>query len=212
MSQYLPIIALAVSVIALALSILIPFIHSRNNRHWDEKELRDKVANAVRERERVERIVVDKVNSNLSRTEQSKNKIDKDLIVNEIIDRLKPEVQKMMSEMIPRMPVPKDDGNAKGSAMPSWKRYGFYGKDSFVLTESPTNTSVYSFVADPKNEQKAWFDVFDVQKVVKDPNLLQDGCCSIEGEGNNLLTLEKGLAVCKDGKWVLDKKLKIKFS
>ena len=212
MSQYLPIIALVVSIIALVLSILIPFIHSRNNDHWNEKELRDKVKemvlSAVKDSKSVERIVTDKVDGILSRTELPKNEFHKEELINEIMGRLKPEIQKMKEQI----PLPKDEGSANGKVKSGWKKYGFYGKDSFELAELPTGSTVYCFVSDPKSDEKAWFDVFDVQRVVEERNLLQDGCCSIDGEGNNLLTLEKGLAVCKDGKWTLDKKLKIKFS
>lgn len=208
MNQYLPIIALVVSFIALAFSILIPFIHSRNNDHWDEKELRDIMVKTVRDSERVEKMISDKVESKLSRMEKSMSGFPKDEIVNEIMERLKPEIQKIVVQR----PASKGEGNPTGSVKSSWKRYGFYGKDSFVLTESPTSSTVYCFVCDPTSDQKAWFDVYDVQNVVKDPNLLQDGCCAIEGEGKNLHTLEKGLTVCKDGRWVLEKRLKLKFS
>lgn len=210
MSQYLPIISLVVSIVALALSILIPFVHSRNNDHWDEKEIRDMVVTAVRESERVERIVTDKVNSKLSRIEIPKNNLHMDELVDEIMERLKPEIQKMKEQM----PLPKKEGSATGNVRSGWKKFGYFRERTggFELTDSPTGSTVYCFVSDPKSEEKAWFDVFDVQRVVEERNLLQDDCCSIDGEGNNLLTLEKGLAVCKDGKWTLDKKLKIKFS
>ncbi len=208
MSQYLPIIALVVSAIALALSILIPVIHSHNNDHWNEKELRDKVVKTVRDSERVEKMISDKVEAKLSRMEKSKSGLPKDEIVNEIIERLKPEIQKIVVQR----PLPKSEENHTERDKSGWKRYGFYGKDSFVLTESPTSSTVYCFVCDPTSDQKAWFDVYDVQNVVKDPNLLQDGCCAIEGEGKNLHTLEKGLTVCKGGRWVLEKRLKLKFS
>lgn len=208
MSQYLPILSLVVSIIALALSILIPFIHSRNNDHWDEKELRDMVVKAVKDSERVERTISDKVNSKLSHLEKTKADFSIDKIVNEIMERLKPEIQKMKGQT----PMQKDERTANGKVKLGWKKYGFYGKDSFELTESPTGSTVYCFVSDSKSEKKAWFDVFDVQRVAEERNLLQDGCCLIEGDGSQLFTIEKGLAVCKEGKWMLEKKLKLRFS
>ena len=212
MSLYLPIISLVVSIIALALSILMPVIHSRNNDHWDEKELRDKVVDMVRNSERVQKIVSDKVEAKLLRMEKPKMMLSKDeeeVLVDQIMEQLRPKIQKMM-ELTPLRN--NDEESEERGPSPNWKRYGFYGKDSFVLTESPTESTVYCFVSNPKTEGKAWFDVFDVKNVIKERNLLQDGCCSIDGEGDNLLTLEKGLAVCKDGKWMLEKKLKLKFS
>ena len=210
MSQYLPIISLVVAIIALMLSILIPFIHSRNNDHWNEKELRDMVVKAVKDSERVERTIADKVNSKLSHLEKPKADFPIDKIVNEIMELLKPEIQKMKEQM----PMPKDEVIAKGKVKSGWKKYGYFREKigGFELTESPTGSTVYCFVSDPKSDNKAWFDVFDAQRVIEERNLLQDGCCILDGEGNNLLTLEKGLAVCKDGKWTLDKKLRIKFS
>lgn len=210
MSQYLSTIALVVAIIALMLSILIPFIHSRNNDHWNEKELRDMVVKAVKDSERVERTIADKVNSKLSHLEKPKADFPIDKIVNEIMERLKPEIQKMKEQM----PMPKDEVIAKGKVKSGWKKYGYFREKigGFELTESPTGSTVYCFVSDPKSDNKAWFDVFDAQRVIEERNLLQDGCCILDGEGNNLLTLEKGLAVCKDGKWTLDKKLRIKFS
>jgi hypothetical protein len=206
---YIPLI---LSAIAIILSVLAPLIHNHNNYHWDEEELKGIVKSSVKESETIAKIITDKVQSRLANKEQSKKTIlSKDEIVEEVLERLKPEIQKIVSETMLQLSHQTNGVDAKGKANSNRKRYGFYGEDSFVLSDSPTETSVYSFVIDPKNEQKAWFDVYDVQKVLQDKNLLQDSC-TIEGDGSRLLTLEKGLAVCKDGKWGLEKKLKIKLS
>ena len=209
MITYLPLI---LSAIAIILSVLVPILHNHNKDHWDEKEIRDKVVKIVNESVRVEKVISDKVQSRLTNKEQpKKTMISKDEIVNDVLEQLKPEIQKMISEIPHQMLQQTESLGAKENHTTSKKRYGFFGKDSFILSDMPTETSVYSFVTDPKNEQKAWFDVYDVQKVLQDKNLLQD-CCTIEGDGSSLLTLEKGLSVCKDGKWTLEKKLKLKFS
>ena len=209
MMTYLPLI---LSAIAIILSVLAPIIHNHNNDHWDEDELKKIAKSSVKESETIVRIITDKVQSRLTNKEQPKNTVvSKDEIVEEVLEQLKPEIKKMVSETILQVSHQTNSVDAKGEANSNRKKFGFYGEGSFVLSDSPTETSVYSFVTDPKNGQKAWFDVYDVQKVVEDRNFLQ-GCCSIEGDGSRLLTLEKGLAVCKDGKWVLEKKLKIKFS
>lgn len=206
---YLPLI---LSAIAIILSVLVPILRNHNKDHWDEKEIRDKVVKVVNESVRVEKIISDKVQSRLTNNEQpKKTMVSKDEIVEEVLEQLKPEIQKMVSEISRQTSQQTDSLSEEEIHHASKKRYGFFGKDSFVLSDSPTETSVYSFVTDPKNEQKAWFDVYDVQKVLQDKNLLQD-CCTIEGDGSKLLTLEKGLSVCKDGKWMLEKKLKLKFS
>ena len=209
MMTYLPLI---LSAIAIILSVLVPILHNHNKDHWDEKEIRDKVVKVVNESVRVEKIISDKVQSRLTNKERpKKTMVSKDEIVEEVLEQLKPEIQKMVSEISRQTSQQTDSLSEEEIHHTSKKRYGFFGKDSFVLSDSPTETSVYSFVTDPKNEQKAWFDVYDVQKVLQDKNLLQD-CCTIEGDGSKLLTLEKGLSVCKDGKWMLEKKLKLKFS
>ena len=206
---YLPLI---LSAIAIILSVLVPILHNHNKDHWDEKEIRDKVVKVVNESVRVEKIISDKVQSRLTNKEQpKKTMVSKDEVVEEVLERLKPEINKMVSEALHQVSRQTENVGAKEESKPNRKRYGFYGKDSFVLTETPTDTTVYCFTTDPKNEQKVWFDVHDVQKVIQDKNLLLD-CCTIEGGGSGLLTLEKGLAVCKDGKWMLEKKLKLKFS
>lgn len=205
---YIPLI---LSAIAIILSVLAPLIHNHNNYHWDEEELKGIVKSSVKESETIAKIT-DKVQSRLTNNEQpKKTMVSKDEIVEEVLEQLKPEIQKMVSEISRQTSQQTDSLSEEEIHHTSKKRYGFFGKDSFVLSDSPTETSVYSFVTDPKNEQKAWFDVYDVQKVLQDKNLLQD-CCTIEGDGSKLLTLEKGLSVCKDGKWMLEKKLKLKFS
>ena len=209
MMTYLPLI---LSAIAIILSVLVPILHNHNKDHWDEKEIRDMVVKVVNESVRVEKIISDKVQSRLTNKEQpNMTMVSKDEIVEDVLEQLKPEIQKMVSEIPHQMLQQTESLGAKENHNTSKKRYGFFGKDSFILSDTPTETSVYSFVTDPKNEQKTWFDVYDVQKVLQDKNLLQD-CCTIEGDGSSLLTLEKGLAVCKDGKWMLEKKLKLKFS
>ena len=208
MSQILLIVSLVLAVLALALSVLIPVIHLRKNKHWDEKELREKVVHIVKDSQRVEKIISEQVQTRVSRMQQP---ISKDEIVIDVLEQLKPEVQKMVDEMIVKTSKSTVDDKQKVIDATTRRSYGFYGKDSFVLTDSPTDSTIYCFTTDPKDEQKAWFDVFNVNAVTKDKNMLQ-GCCSIEGKGERLLTLEKGLAICKDGKWVLEKKLKIKFN
>ncbi|MBR5719667.1 MAG: hypothetical protein IKX38_01505 [Bacteroidales bacterium] len=209
MIEYIPLI---LSAIAIIFSVLIPIIHNHNKYHWDEDKIRDKVVKSIKESERVERIIIDKVQSRLANKDQPKiSTLSKDEVVEEVLERLKPEIYKMVSEALHQVSQQTESVGAKEESKPNRKRYGFYGKDSFVLTDTPTDTTVYCFMTDPKNNSKVWFDVHDVQKVTQDKNLLLD-CCTIEGEGSRLLTLEKGLAVCKDGKWMLEKKLKLKFS
>ena len=209
MFEYIPLI---LSVIAIILSVLTPILHNHNKDHWDENEIRDKVVKSVKESERVERIITDKVQSRLAIKDQPKiTTLSKDEVVEDVLERLRPEINKMVGEALHQVSQQTESVGAKEESKPNRRRYGFYGKDSFVLSDTPTDTTVYCFTTDPKNDQKVWFDVHDVQKVTQDKNLLLD-CCTIEGNGSRLLTLEKGLAVCKDGKWMLEKKLKLKFS
>ena len=169
---YLPLI---LSAIAIILSVLVPILHNHNKDHWDEKEIRDKVVKVVNESVRVEKIISDKVQSRLTNKEQpKKTMVSKDEVVEEVLERLKPEINKMVSEALHQVSRQTENVGAKEESKPNRKRYGFYGKDSFVLTETPTDTTVYCFTTDPKNEQKVWFDVHDVQKVIQDKNLLLD--------------------------------------